>query len=302
MDLRSTGSKPFRLLVRFHAYAGEELLEPNERSQFILGDGVYEETWIEPHQWRREVTFADYHAVEVENNGVRKIQASSDYEPSRLLMLMGSLFSPIPESLTNGSLRGTSWKIDHVSSGALQLVRLSKVMSASQRAEYSDSYYFSPTGALVMSNVEGVVAIWSSAVKFESKLVPERLEIRTAERSLLTATISIDSNVQQNPTAFDLPGPAAEAGMTLRDLTAAEVKPPDNRLSMNSLLASVPPSSSFMVRVVLDRSGAYREAEVLAAQDPKKAIPFLHALRNARAKPATINHSPCEFVIRWQFL
>lgn len=64
--MRSPGSKPFHLRVRFHAFAGEELLTPGEKTQFITGDGTYDETWLEPHHWRREVTLADYHAVEAE--------------------------------------------------------------------------------------------------------------------------------------------------------------------------------------------------------------------------------------------
>ena len=103
------------------------MLAPGEKSQFITGDGSYDEIWLAPDTWRREVTLADYHAVEVQSNGVRKMQASSDYEPSRVLMLLRHLIEPIQSNLAEkGSNMAQNWPIDHVTAGSAQLVRLSQ--------------------------------------------------------------------------------------------------------------------------------------------------------------------------------
>ena len=50
------------------------MLGAKQKSDFITGEGAYEETWLGVHQWRREVTLGEYHAVEVEGNGLRKMQ------------------------------------------------------------------------------------------------------------------------------------------------------------------------------------------------------------------------------------
>src|ERR1700694_4473558 len=73
MTLRTPSSPPFHLTVKFQAFAGEEMLDAGQKSDFITGDGDYQETWLSVHEWRREVTLAGYHAREVESNGVRKL-------------------------------------------------------------------------------------------------------------------------------------------------------------------------------------------------------------------------------------
>jgi hypothetical protein len=288
MTLRSPGSKPFHLGVRFHAFAGEELLAPGEKTQFMTGDGTYDETWLEPHHWQREVTLADYHGVEAESNGTRKMHSSSDYEPSRVLMLIDFLFTPIEDDLTDGSLRAMNWKIDHVSNGALSLVRLSKVMLATQRAEYSDSYYFLPNGDLAMNNVGGVVALWSDTFEYEGKVVAMRLTVKCGERELLTADISVDSVDHLESDSFDLAGGSADPGMTLRKLQGSEVKIPDPLSMMYPIATLRAPSSAFSVTGVLDRTGAYREVEVLLAPDLTNAVAVLHALRTYPSRQRTL--------------
>ena len=47
MNLRALGSAPFHMKVRFHALPGVELL-PKKKSEIIVGDGEYEETWVSP--------------------------------------------------------------------------------------------------------------------------------------------------------------------------------------------------------------------------------------------------------------
>jgi hypothetical protein len=42
------------------------VLDKEESSQIISGDGTYEETWVAPKRWRREVTLGSYQAIEVQ--------------------------------------------------------------------------------------------------------------------------------------------------------------------------------------------------------------------------------------------
>src|ERR1035437_6846742 len=56
MNLRGPGATPFHMKVVFDALPGLELLGKKEKAQIMTGEGVYEEAWISPHQWRRAVT------------------------------------------------------------------------------------------------------------------------------------------------------------------------------------------------------------------------------------------------------
>src|ERR1700742_3735758 len=77
-NLRLPGAPPFHLKATFRAGPGLDFAKRGE-STMITGDGTYEETWVAPNTWRREVTLGSYHAVEVQGDGVRRMQASSDY-------------------------------------------------------------------------------------------------------------------------------------------------------------------------------------------------------------------------------
>jgi hypothetical protein len=106
MDLRMPGSASFRMKVTFHSFPGVEFLNLKEKPQIVNGDGLSEETWLSPHEWRREVTLGGYHAIEEDSGGVRKMQASSDYEPSRVLMLLNALLNTIPRNFASTEFRG----------------------------------------------------------------------------------------------------------------------------------------------------------------------------------------------------
>lgn len=81
MNLRAFGSAPFHMKVTFHAFPG--IVLSNEQSdQIISGDGTYEETWVAPHKWRREVSFGRYHAIEVESEAGRKMQPALTMNPA----------------------------------------------------------------------------------------------------------------------------------------------------------------------------------------------------------------------------
>jgi len=71
---------------RIHAFQDNELVKPKEQSHVITSDGLYEEIWLAPNQWRREVSLGYYHATEVASQRGRKFQAFPDCELSRVLM------------------------------------------------------------------------------------------------------------------------------------------------------------------------------------------------------------------------
>jgi hypothetical protein len=295
MNLRLPGSAPFHLRVTFHAYPGMELLGPKEKSDFISGDGVYEETWLAPHQWRREVTLAGYHAIEVDSNGARKMQASSDYEPSRVLMLLEALLIPIPRNLASKEFRdegASGWKIKHVTTENLPLVCISKQIFGDISLT---AFFFQPNGDLVMTNLYGLVTFREGAVPFAGKVVPNRLSIKAGERNLLEADLAIEA-AQPTEAAFDLPGGPANPGMTLRPLQSYEVNLPDlhSYLGIQSLFPPV-----FSYQAILDRNGRLRDVEVISMPNSKNTefiTRFFDILRQDRFHAPEIDGTRCEFL------
>ena len=161
MNLRMPGCEPFRMKVTFHALSGLEFL-PKGKSLILTGDGVYEETWLSPHEWRREVTLGSYHGVEAQVAGARKMGSSSDYEPSRVLMLLEALLNPISRYVLSPELHAgrVRWKTEQLTVGGQAFVRISTSASVSTRLTLGTAYIFLADGSLVQSNEDDVITNW----------------------------------------------------------------------------------------------------------------------------------------------
>lgn len=300
MDLRAPGATPFHMKVAFNALPGFELLGKKKTPQIMAGEGIYEETWISLHQWRREVTLGDYHAVEVASNKMRKMQASSDYEPSRVLMLLDALLSPVTRDFTSRSLNKNdhfNWEIKHKSVGDLGYVLITLVED--DVPEFRDDYVFLPNGLLVQSNGSGLTTNWQNHAIFAGRVFPRHLVIQAGGHDRLTAEIVLEVAGKVDPAIFELPGEEADAGMTLRPLHYSEVRfhyPPETCTSMMEDSSLFP----LYIRWIIDRHGVVHDVELLDSPnlDAKtRSIGLtyhLDCLRNRKMHPATIDSSPAE--------
>lgn len=301
MNLRVPGSPPFHMKVAFHAFPGQEFLDVREKPEIITGDGVYEETWVAPHKWRREVTLANYHAVEAESEKGRKMQASSDYEPSRVLMLLNALLTPIPRNFSSREFRhegASGWAVTHLSKGDLSLVRISHESGESA----SDSFYFLPQGTLAIRNERGLETTWEDDTLFAGKIVPRHVTLK-GDRDLLTASITIEDAGEASPSMFDLPVPVADPGMTLHPFQAFEVKFPDLDFRHGwSGVGRGYGKPRFSLWQVLDRHGRFREVELIVVMDDKDAWIITSLMRKQRNHPAEVDGDPCQIATSWAFL
>lgn len=289
MNLRMPGSAPFHMKVAFHALPG---IEMTKKPQIVIGDGVYEETWLAPRQWRREVTLGSYHAVEVQNDRTRKMQASSDYEPSRVLMLLEALLNPIPRNLVSPELDSTqkAWKIERHTADNLAYVRISRTKISTH--SFVIEYILLPNGLLVESNQLGLTTGWQDDYVFGGRAVPKHFTVQAAGRNVLTAEVAVEAAGKVDPAVFDLPGGPADPGMTLRPLHRYET----NHLSiLNPMFSYIGNSpSANATREIIDRHGVVREAEVLTAAGLDDMEPVLYGMRQERWHPAEIDGDPCE--------
>ncbi len=305
MNLRMPGCSPFHMRVTFHAFPGKEFLSVGQKPEIVTGDGVYEEVWAAPHKWRREVTLASYHAVEVESEKGRKMQASSGYEPSRVLMLLNALLTPIPRNFSSREFRhqgASGWTIDHLAKGGLSLVRIS-TDTGGQGASASDSFYFLPQGTLALRNDLGLETMWEDDSLFAGKIVPKHVSIKGGDRDLLTAIVLIEDAGEASSSMFDLPVSVAEPGMTLHPFQAFEVKFPDLAFRHGWVKGGGDTSQpGFSLWEVLDRHGRYREVELILVMSDKDAESIMTFMRQERNHPAEVDGSPCQLVMSWAFL
>ncbi|MGB6974836.1 MAG: hypothetical protein WBD67_09160 [Terracidiphilus sp.] len=297
--------------VTFHAYPGEELLRKGEKSQVFTGDGVYEETWLAPHHWRREVTFDGYHAVEVETDGGRKIQATSDYIPKRVVLLLRQLLHPIPREDFSEEFRtrtgarrsdedvfaGARWKLKRITVDGQNYARVYEG-SSSILQSFGAGYYFTLRGLPVLRIFTVYETVWSQYADFGGKLVPKEILIKVGGLDTVKAEVSIAHPGQTSPAEFDLPVGQADPGMTLEPLL--------NDPKPEALLTDHPvwiPSRNIMIYVwgAIDRSGEFREPEVIVPPgvDLKRDLRNfpMKDFRNEHFRPIEVDGSPREFLM-----
>lgn len=236
------------------------------------------------------------------------MQASSDYWPSRVLMLLNALLNRIPRNFASTEFRGegaSGWKANHVTAGGLPLVCVSKG-HGDQRVNFTEAFYFLPQGLLVLRNEEGVITGWENNIAFAGKAVPRHLTIKTGEREMLTADLTLEAAGQFDQSTLDLPGGPAQPGMTLRPLDSFELRLPE---PLDDSWSWVEPglnttTAIFSIWGVLNRQDRYRELEVMAMHNPNdegtrdSIRTQIDHLRDARHRPPEIDGSPTEFVIK----
>lgn len=318
-NIRMPESPSFHMKVAFHAFPGYDFTKPG-KSTIVTGDGTYEETWVSTEKWRREVTLGDYHAVEVRADGVRKFQASSDYEPSRVLMLMNALLYPMPRYLLEPEIqeRHIKWKLEHLTAGTLPYVNIT--FTEGYYGPRPRSYEFLPNGILVRSeDYNGLMASWQGQAVFGGKLVPRHFEVQGAglEGKMVTADLNIEPLGNLDPALFRIPGDAADPGTTLRpfDDVDLEVAPPihfqvPERWSTVNPTIDTPPNVQIYTIAVIDRQGMPREAEMSGIRrfgQPVSTAEFgalstvaRHAIDSLwmdRYHPTLIDGKPCQFVM-----
>jgi len=316
-NIRLPGSAPFHLKVAFHAYPASELASP-DTSVMITGDGTCEETWVSPEQWRREIKFGAYHAIEVRANGVRKFQSTADYEPLRVMLLLRAILEPIPRYTLEPALfpHPPKWTIEQRTAGAIAYTHITHQQSvaAAEVATALDAFDFLPGGIPVRSEQETVINTWQDDTVFAGKIVPGRVTVAAMTRPLVEATIAIEPLAHADPAAFDLPGGPASPAVTLRPLIGY------TRRSGEALNASSVPAASlldgpvgtgFWIELSIDRQGIPREWEVIDTQpvfpDISKAplayrkyvSIFQSAVQHLRYSPALMDNDPCQDIGIW---
>jgi len=294
MDPRQPGSAPFHMKASFHAGPGLELQKTPE---ILTGDGVCDETWLNPQEWRLEVTLGTYHAVEVRNHEIHLIEPSSDYEPSRALMLLDAIFNPIDRNyMTNEYRDNNGWVIRNLKQNGISIVALT-TNGVAGRASMNYTYFFLPDGHVFLENRSGYVIKYSKYATFMGRDIPRHIEITTEDnRGLLSADVQIDTVDKPGLEIFNLPeGRTATPGDTQRPQQYFRVHRPDLEIDSNGGFGSSI-AFGFLVNSVLDRQGKFHEVEYISGSK-EGSEKFMENVRKGKSKhPPTIDGYPCELM------
>jgi len=315
-NLRLPGAEPFSMRVTFQAYPGVDFTRSGH-SPILTGQGVYQETWISPTEWRREVTLGSYHAVEIRAAGKRTFQASSSYEPTRVMMLLSALLAPIPRSILEPELEEhpPHWKLEHRMAGSIPWVRISVTESANG-VSFETAYDFLPSGILVRSEdyrYNGILTSWDDDQDFAGKIVPRHATVEGPGLSgpMVSAIVTLSPVSPSGRAIAQVSAQPADPGSTLQPIDPEGI---DNS-GASTIRFEVPPlppdhfpsGAEIVAIAVIDRDGMPRDVEISAIRDqgqplsqPAKDIVWRTArqmvasLLKNRYHPALVDGKPCQ--------
>jgi hypothetical protein len=168
--------------------------------------GTYEETWIAPNHWKRQVTIAEATYVEsrIDDDFYRQAVAPG---VARVVDRVFSLFT--------GEFPGyayfspdTDWHMANVEFEKLPLLRVAMGrLGDDGKMEWSRGYYFDEMGR-VRARTNGPESIWyDEFAEFAGKQVPRRIASKFNGLTALTSHIeSIETTGPRPDTFFELPG------------------------------------------------------------------------------------------------
>lgn len=119
--------------------------------------------------------------------------------------------------------------------------------------------------------------------------------IASPNRELVVADVTIEPVNQGIDALFELAGPLATAGETLRPVHPFEAQLPDLSFSIRWRRSpDANPVIGFSINKNLDRFGHFREIEIIFTTDLTDVRHELDYWRAKRTKPPLLDGSPCQ--------
>jgi TonB family protein len=276
-DLRLDGAPAFHMGARFNSEDGSV-------------KGTYEETWVSPKKWRREVSVNDTKVVEVRTETAYYRTFPGKYAPRTADDVMDAISFNLPGD--NGSdLHDADWSVTDTKLANLPVLRLSTgYISPQGKADPFATLYFveDKTAFLRARYRYSTVTIFNELQPFGEKTVARKLTI-------------IGSSVGKIDVNIDTLEPSTHANEQVFTLTA--MKPvytadtEDERFTEPVAVYTVKPSipgwhGQVTCAVKIDEHGHVRDVDVKGTADESVIKPIRAALMSWEYEPATINGHP----------
>jgi hypothetical protein len=260
------------------------------QSEDSAAKGTYEETWMSPKKWRRDVTLNDTAVVEVQTEDAFLRIFPGKYAPRLADDVIDSLSFSLPGD--NGSdFHDSDWKAVNANLSNLPTLRLSNgYINPQGKPDALTLMYFvdEKTGFIRGRYHYSTLTVFNDLRPFGEKTVARKLTILGSDMNkmeIIIDTLEPAANVSES--IFHISG--AKQLFTLDDQ--------DRRFTQPRAIYTVKPSipgwhGKVTCDVNIDEHGHVREVDVKGTTDESVIKPIRAALMNWEYEPATMNGRP----------
>lgn len=289
-DPRTPGSKPFHL----HA-------------TFLTGDnasGVYEEFWMSPRQWWRQVQLGDITVLKSESGDkLFTKNTGSAFTPKEIDFLLDSLDIPFPR--TDGSFIEGDWGHSAVKFEGVDMIRVARGEVDDQNRPISgQAYWFDSNDLLHAAYWDPKTTSYKDFQPWNDKQVPRRIELTEKGAPLMSITIDL---IETPPRPLD------ESFFVIKDVQPQSVADSENYegpvIVRPQPVHQVAPDKPFsghgtvLVNVQLDQHGHVVGTNIRQSAGPELDDAALRAAKQWEFSPMQIRGKPVPttIVLRFDF-
>lgn len=276
-DLRLDGAPAFHMKASFNSEDGS-------------AKGTYEETWVSPNKWRREVSLNNTTVVELRTETAFYRTFPGKYAPRLADDVMDAISFNLPGD-NGGDFHDVDWSVTDSKLANLPVLRLSSgYISPQGKADPLARLYFveDKTAFLRGRYHYSTITVFNDLQPFVEKTVARKLTI-------------VGSSAGKIEIAIETLEPATNISEGI--FTLSEVKPvytsdaEDQRFTQPVAVYTVKPSipgwhGQVTCAVKIDEHGHVRDVDVKGTADESVIKPIRAALMSWEYEPATMNGRP----------
>jgi len=276
-DLRLDGASAFHMKAGFHSEDGSV-------------KGTYEETWVSPKKWRREVSLNDTTVVEVKTETTFYRTFPGKYAPRLADDVMDAISFNLPGD--NGSdFRDADWSVTDTKLANLPVLRLSAgyISPQGKPDPLARLYFVEDKTAFLRGRYHySAITVFNDLQPFGEKTLARKLTIvGTSAGKIEIAIHTLEPATNVSEGIFTLAG--------VKPVYTSE--PEDQRFTQPVAVYTVKPSvpgwhGRVTCAVKIDEHGHVRDVDVKGTADESVIKGIRAAIMSWEYEPATINGHP----------
>jgi len=276
-DLRLDGAPSFHMKASFHSEDGAT-------------KGSYEETWMSPKQWRKEIKVNDASIVEVRTESAFYRTFPGKFAPRLADDIVDSLSFSLPGD--NGSdFHDADWNAVSAKLGNLPMLRLSHgyISPEGKPDAFTDLYFVEEKAGFVRGRQHySILTVLNDLQPFGEKTVARKITLLGGDVSKLEIVIdTLEPAANVSEGIFNISG--------AKPLYTSETE--DRRFTQPRAVYTIKPSipgwhGQANCSVKVDEHGHVRQVDVKGTTDESVVKAIRAALMNWEYEPATINGHP----------
>jgi len=283
---RADGTPAFHLKADFQANGNVE----------FKGAGTYEEWWLDPSRWRKEVTLGKYHLVLLSVDGNIYRDSTEDYIPMRVYELLTFVLPALP---TPGELVADGpWSVGPVTLQNTPLVRLAMRGDPPKDGKLVPpecAFYINPADNVVQLEEDGFdLYLYNHPAKFADRtLMLEGKLRRNGQIALEFHITSLTQDPTPDASQFQVPT-TAKTGFEFGIPSDEFWKPPvlvQGQLDRSKMQLRGAPTEVIAV-MELDPAGAVREIDIMYSTDSIVADYVTYDLHHFKYAPTVVDGIP----------